>query len=70
MKTYSSAHSLVVTHPTTTAPIQGLSMAERTGCPIVYGSYSHRDACVIWFFISKKRDFIKLSILEITLALI
>jgi hypothetical protein len=34
-KTINSADSLVVTHPTTNVPAQGLSTAERTGSPVL-----------------------------------
>jgi hypothetical protein len=40
-KTYNSGDSLVVTHPTTNPPIQGLCMAERTGCPFLLDLWSY-----------------------------
>ena len=40
-KTYNSRDSLVVTHPTTSLPIWGLCMAERTGCPILLSLWSY-----------------------------
>jgi hypothetical protein len=39
--TYNSGDSLVVTHPTTNPPIQGLCMAERTGCPVLLDLWSY-----------------------------
>jgi hypothetical protein len=40
-ETYNSEDSLVVTHPTTNSPIQGLCMAERTGCPVLLDLWSY-----------------------------
>ena len=39
--TYNSRDSLVVTHPTTDLPIWCLSMAERTGCPVLISLWSY-----------------------------
>jgi hypothetical protein len=40
-KTYNSWDSLVVTHPTTNQPACGLSMAERTGSPVLHTLWSY-----------------------------
>ena len=40
-KTYNSRDSLVVTHPTTSRPACGLSMAERTGSPVFHTLWSY-----------------------------
>ena len=40
-KTYNSRYSLVVTHPTTNLPIQGLSSGERTGSSVLLVLWSY-----------------------------
>ena len=40
-KTYNSGDSLVVTHLTTSPPIHGLKMAERTGCLVLRDLWSY-----------------------------
>jgi hypothetical protein len=51
-KTYNSGDSLVVTHPTTNPPIQGLCMAERTGCPILLDLWSYVTEICLFGYIT------------------
>jgi hypothetical protein len=48
----------VVTHPTTNSPIQGLCMAERTGCPFLLD---------LWSYVPENgvNDYIKHCVLEL-----
>src|SRR4051812_14704817 len=40
-KTYDSLDSLLVTHATTNRPLSSLSMAERTGSPVILKQWSY-----------------------------
>ena len=54
-KTYNSRYSLVVTHPTTNLPIQGLSSGERTGSSVFLVLWSYVEGALLNRFIYHNR---------------
>ena len=47
-KTYNRRDSQMVTHSSTSRPVQCLCMAERTGCPVFTDLWSYVQASDIW----------------------